>query len=188
MTWEDKSRLKRLGEKHDLESLEGHWIKPIKYSIEGEEEINLAKLRLKDHYPKGFIRKLAKKYPGLESKKPAEMAAALDEEDLDEMLNQTTNLTPGEQSAHIQLTLLHGIGEHNMENGEGKPEKVTEDFIKRICENKELATEIQAVIVDHNRPLASGSGSKSGTQQSGSVEASSSKKALSSKTVASPAS
>ena len=184
MSWEDKSRLKRLGDKHNLDALEKHWIKPIKYSIEGEEEINLAKLKLKDRFPKGFIRKLAKKYPGLEKMTPTEMIGKLKEEELESLLEQTATLTPGEQTAHIKLVLLHGIGEHDLMNGDGKPEEVNEDFVRRICEDKALAMEMSGVIEDHNRPLELGNGSKSGTQLNGSAKASSSKKANSSRTAA----
>ena len=184
MSWEDASRVKRLGNEHKLESLEEHWIKPIKYSIEGEEEINLAKLKLKDRFPKGFIRKLAKKYPGLEKMKPTEMIAKLKDEEVDSLLERTGTLS---QTPHIKLVLLHGIGDHNLMNGDGKPEEVTEGFVQRICENKALAMEMSGVIEDHNRPLAARNGSKSGTQQNGSAEAPSSKKANSSQTAASPA-
>ena len=187
MSWEDKSRLKRLGDRHNLDALEGYWIKPIKYSIEGEEEINLAKLKLKDRFPKGFLRKLAKKYPGLETMKPTEMVAVMDEEEVEALLEQTATLAPGDQSAHIRLVLLHGLGDHNLENGDDKPEEVNEDFVQRICEDKALAMEMSGVIEDHNRPLAARNGSKSGTQQNGSAEAPSSKKANSSQTAASPA-
>ena len=184
MGWEDKSRLKRLGDKHDLKSLDGHWIKPIKYSIEGGEEIQLAKLKLKDRFPKGFLRKLAKKHPGLEKMQPTEMIAALDEEELESLLEQTATLTPGEQTAHIRLVLLHGIGEHNLMNDDGKPEEVTEDFVRRVCEDKDLAMEMSGVIEAHNRPLVPGSGPKSGTQLNGSAEVRSSKKGNSSQTAA----
>ena len=186
MSWEDKSRLKRLGDKHDLDALEKHWIKPIKYSIEGEEEINLAKLKLKDRFPKGFLRKLAKKYPGLEKMTPTEMIGKLDEEELESLLEQTATLTAGEQTAHIRLVLLHGIGEHNLMNDDGKPEEVTEDFVRRVCEDKDLAMEMSGVIEAHNRPLVPGSGPKSGTQLNGSAKASSSKTEKSSRTVAAP--
>ena len=184
MSWEDKSRLKRLGDKHNLDALDEHWIKSIKYSIEGEEEINLAKLKLKDRFPKGFLRKLAEKYPGLEKMTPMEMIAKLDEEEVESLLEQTATLSPGEQTAHIKLVLLHGIGEHNLMNGDGKPEAVNEDFVQRICEDRDLAMEMSGVIEDHNRPLAQGSGPKSGTQLNGSAKASSSKKGQSTKTAA----
>ncbi|KKN01553.1 hypothetical protein LCGC14_1126690 [marine sediment metagenome] len=188
MSWEDKSRLKRLGDRHNLDALEGYWIKPIKYSIEGEEEINLAKLKLKDRFPKGFIRKLAKKYPGLEKMNPTEMIAKLKEEELEELLEQTATLSPGEQTAHIKLVLLHGIGEHNLvdkdEDKGGFVKEVSQDFVQRICEDRDLAMEMSGVIEDHNRPLAPGSGPKSGTQLNGSAKASSSKKGQSTKTAA----
>ncbi len=187
MNWENKSRLKRLGDKHNLEALDEHWIKPIKYSIEGEEAINLAKLQLKDRFPKGVIRKLAKKFKDIESMTPQEMVAQLNEEELDELLDQTSKFNPGEQFAHIHLVLLHGIGDHNLENGDGKPEEVTEDFVQRICEDKALALEMSGVIEDHNRPLPKGSASKSETPPNGSAEASSSKKVNSSPMAVSPA-
>ncbi len=179
MNWEDKSRLKRLGDKHNLEALEGCWIKPIKYSIEGEEEINLAKLKLKDRFPKGFLRKLAKKYPGLETMKPTEMIAKLDEEEVESLLEQTATLSPGEQTAHIKLVLLHGIGDHSLENGDGKAEEVNEDFVQRICKDKALAMEMSGVIEDHNRPLPKGSVSKSEMPPNGSAKGQRSEKASS---------
>ncbi len=186
MGWEDKSRLKRLGDKHDLKSLDGHWIKPIKYSIEGGEEIQLAKLKLKDRFPKGFLRKLAKKHPGLEKMQPTEMIAALDEEELESLLEQTATLTPGEQTAHIRLVLLHGIGEHNLSDTDedGVITTASQDFVRRVCEDSDLAKEMQEVIEAHNRPLVPGSGPKSGTQLNGSAEVRSSKKGNSSQTAA----
>lgn len=182
MNWEDKSRLKRLGEKHDLVSLEGHWMRPIKYSVEGEEEIRLAQLKLGEHYPRGVLRKLAKKYKDIETMRPQEMIAKLDDEDLEELLDQTKSFKAGEQATYKKLVLLHGIGEHNFENGEGKLEEVTEDFVGRLCANKELAGEMQEIAEVHNRPLAKGSGLKSGIQQNGSVKEPNSKKTNSSRT------
>lgn len=182
MSWEDKSRLKRLGEKHDLISLDGCYIKPIKYSIEGEEAINQARLKIRDKFPKGMISKLAKKYKGIGTLTPTEMVAKLTAEEVEELIEQTAAAEPGSQTEHIKLVLLHGIGEHNFQNGEGKPEEVNEDFAARICEDKALAIEMLGVIETHNRPLALKTGSKSGTLPSGSAGGSDSKKGKNSRT------
>lgn len=184
MSWEDKSRLKRLGDKHELESLEGCWIKPIKYSIEGEEAINQARLKIRDKFPKGMISKLAKKYKGLDELTPMEMVAKLSEDEMEELLEQTAATEPGSQTEHIKLVLWHGIGEHNLKNGDGKAEEVNEDFAARICEYKDLAIEMLGVIEAHNRPLALKTGSKSGTSLSGSAGESSSKKGPTTRAVA----
>ena len=190
MTWEDKCRVRRLGERHKLESLPGFWFRPQKYSIEGDEAVSLAQLRLKDRFKPDTIRRIldkAKDNPDSEVR-VEDLLLTLDDEDLSAIMEEASDVPAGAQTEYKSLVLLYGIGEHNFKKADGELETVSEDFVDRVLQERELTNEMMAVIVRWNRPLLKGSASRSQTSSSGSIEGSSPKKEKSIRTDPSPAS
>jgi len=169
--WEHQARLKRMGEKRELQTFPGYWIRPQKYSIEGEEEIQCAQLRLKNKLSSAATRKIVAKLresddPDMTAEK---LLKSLSDEELEAMMQEGGNIEPGDSSGYIHLVLLHGIGEHNFKNAEGKVEEVNEDFVNRFMAISELAHESVKIIEEWNRPLAKRSAPSSGTSPNGST-------------------
>jgi hypothetical protein len=170
-SWEHQARLKRMGEKRDLKTFPGYWIRPQKYSIEGEEEIQCAQLRLKNKLSSSATRKIAARLR--ESGNPEitveEFLKTLNDEELEELLQEGQKLEPGDSSNYVRLVLLHGIGEHNFKDAQGKTEEISEDFVKRFMRISETAHEAVKIIEEWNRPLARRSAPSSGTSPNGST-------------------
>lgn len=190
MNWEEKSRDRRLGDRHDLKSLPDFWFRPQKYSVEGDEVVSLAQMKLKDRFKPGTIRRILGKFKENQEAgaKVEDLLMKLDNEDLNAIMDEASDSPAGAQTEYKRQVLLHGIGEHNFKNGKDELEQVTENFADRICQNHEIADEMVAVIVRWNRPLPKGSASRSVTSSSGDSEGSSQKKEKSTRTDPSPAS
>ena len=169
--WEHQARLKRMGEKQDLKTFPGYWIRPQKYSIEGEEEIQCVQLRVKNKLSSATTKKIFARLreEGNPDITPEEFLKNLSEEELDDLLQEQGNLAPGDSSNYVRLVLLHGIGEHNFKNAEGKIEEVNEDFVNRLMYKADTAHEAIKIIEKWNRPLAKRSAPSSGTSPNGST-------------------
>jgi len=170
-SWEHQARLKRMGEKRELQTFPDYWIRPQKYSIEGEEQIQCAQLRLKNKLSSAATRRIVAKLresddPDLTAEK---LLKSLSNEELEEMMQEGGNLEPGDSSGYIHLVLLHGIGEHNFKNAEGKVEEINEDFVNRLMDKADTAHEAVKIVEEWNRPLAKRSAPSSGTSPNGST-------------------
>jgi hypothetical protein len=190
MNWEEKSRSRRIGDRHELESLPGLWFRPQKYSVEGDEAVALAQLKLKERFKPDTIRRLLDKVkdnPDPEIK-VEDLLLNLDDEELSAIMEDASDVPAGAQTEYKRLVLLYGIGEHSFKNKKGELETVNEDFVDRILQDKDLTDEMVSVIVRWNRPLLKGSSSRSQTSSSGSIEGSSRKKAKNTRMDRSPAS
>jgi hypothetical protein len=190
MNWEEKSRARRIGDRHKLEALPSFWFRPQRYSIQGDEAISLAQLRLKDRFKPDTIRRILDKVKDNPDPQGRieDLLLTLDDEDLSAIMEEASGVPAGAQTEYKRLVLLHGIGEHNFKNAKEELESVSEDFVDRILQDKELTDEMVAVIVRWNRPLLKGSALRSRTSSNGSIEGSSPKKEKNTRTDRSPAS
>ena len=190
MSWEDKCRIRRLGERHKLESLPGFWFRPQKYSVEGDEAVSLGQLRLKDRFKPDTIRRILDKVKDNPDPKARveDLLLTLDDEDLSAIMDEASDVPAGAQTEYKNLVLLYGIGEHNFKKADGELETVSEDFVDRILQDRELTNEMVGVTVRWNRPLPIGSASRSRTSSSGDSGDSSPKKEKNTPTEPFPAS
>jgi len=186
--WWEQARIRRLGPRHELAALPGYGFRPRKYSVEGDEAVSLAQVRLQERFRPETMRRVLAKARGANAQSVEDVLRLFDENDLVGIIEDASDVAPGVQIDYKRQVLLQGIGEHDFGDAEGRIESVTEAFVNRILEDAELTDEMVAVIVGWNRPLAAGSDSKSETSSNGSIEGSSPRKAKSTPTGASPAS
>lgn len=158
-----------IGDRHDLETLSGFWIKPKKYSTEGGEEI--AALRFKimrnSRNPKivGILKKL--KDEGIEALDVTTLLEKIPEEEVMELFAAMYEAR-GDGRGEIQRAILkHGIGDHNFNSG-GKKLSV-EEAVPKLMQDAEAVVEIIANIEEWNVPLAQGRSQSSETQPNGST-------------------
>lgn len=172
MGWEDQARIKRQGEKYEIDSLSGLWFRPQKYSVEASESIALLRQKLSGQFDPALLKKLITKYRELDKELTTtkDVLEALEPEELIE-LTQSMKLEGKESSLEYKKqVLLCGIGEHNFTSEDGKPEIIDQEFVDRLCEYQKTAEEMLLVIEEWNHPLALKSHTKSGTLSSGSSQ------------------
>tara|TARA_Y100000310_G_scaffold269827_1_gene283304 strand:- start:19771 stop:20343 length:573 start_codon:yes stop_codon:yes gene_type:complete len=167
--WEQAARVSILGEKQELKSLEEYWVRPKKYGVFGENEIQAAALKESKKIPAKIVRKLTPLYEGKKVLTPADMLEVLSEDEIDLVIDAQTS---GEMTATydvMRLSMYHGIGAHNFDDIDGSNEYVSDDLVKKWLEYEPVATEIYGIVTEHNRPLASTTDSTSETLPDGST-------------------
>lgn len=182
MGWKDSTRRALVGEKVVLQSSGGElWIRPKKLSQEAVDAVREAKAKVaSDPQFKDGLRRameLRGRYPWFMNGEAPTQAQIDQVADADkaELFALNGVLTTAPKAELFRISLMHGIGEHNFADdsgaliGEGKtlPGSVVND----ILDWSDLAAEIHAAVGEHNRPLASRSGSTSPTSPSGSTPA-----------------
>jgi len=172
--WEQAARVSILGEKRELESLPGYWIRPKKYGVRGENDINAASLRETKSIPIKIQRKLLEAFKDKEQLTDEELASILDDDELDAILDKQRQNTSKTYDV-MRLVLLYGIGAHNFDDQDSSSEVVSEALVEQILEYEPIAEEVFGIVAAHNRPLASGMSSTSETQPNTSTTAQNSK-------------
>ena len=172
MGWEVQARIRRQGDKYEIESLPGLWFRPQKYSVEASESIALLRQKLSGQFDPALLKKLITKYRELD-KELTTTKEVLDALEPEELIELTQSMKPkGKESSleYKKQVLLCGIDEHNFTGEDGKPEIIDPGFVDRLCEFKEAAEEMLLVIEGWNRPLALTSHTRSETLSSGSSQ------------------
>jgi hypothetical protein len=155
MGWKDEARRTIVGDKKELGTFPGYWIRPRKYSIESLDEIRAIEKKQQSEFTRRSMAKLAKKMSGIKDLTPeaaAEMSPLdlmknMDEEEVEalyEMMDSKHNF----QAQILTAKLKGGVGEHNFEGT-----KITE-LAKELIEYPDIAREVVEIIDEYNRPLA----------------------------------
>lgn len=174
MGWKDDARRTIVGEKRFLETFEGYWIKPKKFSKAAEDAINEQIRKLQ----KGINRKALVSV----TKKAEERGEELGEMSETEVLELLTEeeleaLMDGDTAATFDLCrvkLRYGIDSHNFCDGDIETrfsETVDDTFARDLLEYPEISGEILGIIQEFNRPLPNKKSPKSETSPNGSTKA-----------------
>lgn len=155
--WRTAARRTRVGERIELTSLPGYWIKPQKYSVEAANKIRALEQQLQDNVTvegRDFIvRKAKAARQAADELDIASVLAACDETELVWFLAQIKTADPAVATMHQRLVLLHGIGEHNFTDENGVLCKVEESFVDQIMDYAEPALEMYTIVQEWNRPF-----------------------------------
>jgi|GEM_PF-2405229 len=164
----DAARRKILGERRELETLPGYWIRPRKFSTIGAAEVQAVSIKNTD-LPDDLIEKLGAigdnpEINELDKRTPLKFLSRADRIRVMQAFSHSAA-----DSVEVQrLALLHGIAEHNFyQNGENATH-VDEDLVNELLDYQEVATEILSIINEFNRPLAKAPAGSSSTPQNGS--------------------
>ena len=171
LAFEASARRAILGEKHELETLEGYWFRPRKYSVPGEEEINSAGSGIGDKLPASVVKKLIPIYQGKSLGEITEEAiiGELNDDELAELLKVSMGSRQAETDIAAKI-LEHGIGEHNLYDQEQASTDVSSELIDALLEYAATVAEMVKVIQGYNRPLARSTPETLPMQQNGSTQ------------------
>ena len=161
---------KIMGEKQELETLPGFFLRPKKYSYAGAEDIQAIEFEIGKGKRNPVVAKYAKKFrkQGIEKLTFKEVAEKLDEEELAELINATSTKDLKLNAELQEKIILHGTGEHNF-NRNGKMLDIKE-AIPILLQDAEAVEEIIGIIKGWNPPLASELSEKSEMQQKASTK------------------
>ena len=145
----------RTGKKHDMETLEGYYFYPLKYSVEAVEQMeSIIFERVGDK--KGLMNKISKTSKDGKLKE-SEIISQLDGKDL-KTLYKATEKGLEKDKEYLSIILKYGIGENNF-GGNVKSEGaliqngIPQSFIDGLLNNVNILNEIVSVIKLFNAPL-----------------------------------
>ena len=158
-TWKDAARRTRQGKKHELETLPGYYFHPVKFSVEGNDEIVAISLKKKEGLSPKTLKKIREIAGAKKDMSEAEIINSIPDDDLLEILRESDAKLLN--SAELKRAKIkHGFGKNNFEgvDNEGAEGKkgVSDDFIDDILQHVEVVNEIVGAIEVWNRPLALG--------------------------------
>lgn len=140
-----------IGERVELKSLPGYWVKPRKYSVAGEAEIKAAQVRALAETRGEAMREVA----GMMADPESDSAAmGLSREQRDQIavaiMERATADIIG-SLAERRARVLYGIAEHNFT---GEPAEPTPEWVDELMEYADVFDEVLAIAWEKNRPLA----------------------------------
>jgi hypothetical protein len=163
--WKSKISKSRIGERADLKSAEGFWIKPRKFSVEENDIIQEAQLNALKDVNRGMLARATQKMmASTDSKSGASVIDILSDDDISALLD--AKFAPS--SAILRLHLLHGVAEHNFCEEESST-LVNAALVDDLLKYPEIATEIGLLVQGFNSPLAKPTSGTSGTSPDGST-------------------
>ena len=169
--WKNKLSLSRIGERVDLKTIEGFWVKPQKFTVEQNDEIQAAQLKALAGVNRGTLAKATNKIK-IASENDEETAAidVLSDEDISALMD--AKFAPS--SEVLRLHILYGIAEHNFCDEESSS-VVDKALVDDLMKYPDIATEIGGAARRYNDPLAHPTSATSETSPDGSTEEQSSK-------------
>lgn len=163
MGWKEDARRLVIGEKAELDTLPGYWVKPLKYSIQAKDEINAIQCKLQKGINKKELASLMQKLKdirkGDESPKDEEILSQISEGELETLLNMQNT----ESKELTRIKILYGVAEHNFDGVS------VAELAEDILDYEEVALEILTIVEEFNRPLANKMSSTSKMSQDGSI-------------------
>lgn len=165
VNWKVAADRVAIGEKKELQSLPGYWVRPRRYTKQGEAEILAAQTRAI-----GQSKQIA---ASMMSQMPV---AGSDAEEMTGLSPQTRNdigmIVMQNATADMvgkveenTLRILYGIEDHNFN---GADEKATREWATDIMGYTDTANEILELVGEQNLPLGLRTSHKSETSQNGS--------------------
>jgi len=164
--WKSKLSLSRVGEKVDLKTAEGFWVKPKKFTVEQNDEIQAAQLKALAGVNRGTLAKATNKIKvASENNEEASAIDVLSDEDISALMD--AKFAPS--SEILKLHILYGIAEHNFCEEESTT-VVDKALVDDLMKYPDIATEIGGAAQKYNGPLALPTSETSGTSPDGSTE------------------
>ncbi len=164
--WKSKIGKSRVGEIAHLESAEGFWVKPRKFTVEENDMIQEAQLKaLKDVNRGTLARATQKMRTAADAGDETPVIDVLSDDDVVALMD--AKFAPS--SGILKLYLIYGIAEHNFceeESSTVVDAALADDLLKY----PDIATEIGVVVQRFNDPLAGQTSKTSGTSQDGSTK------------------
>ncbi len=162
--WESAAKRTIQSEKIELKSLPGYWFKAKKYSVSGYDEIQrilMAKMRaLSPEVRAAIMRANEEGKPITEYLVDPTCAA-----DIIAQLEESFNT-----AELMKLSLVHGLGDTNLIDGEITEDGTKEELVDIIMEYADIASEIYQAVQEWNRPLAQKTATALNLQQNGHIE------------------
>lgn len=165
--WEAQARRTILSEEIELTTLPGFRVRARKFTVAAADEIRAAQVRKRDMLPPRLRSLIGR--AAAEGKDLAALARELPEGEAEALL---TDL-PAEASSMsdiMRLSILHGIGEHNLDDQGRRDEVMTPALVDRLLEYPETTAELYGIVQKWNRPFAKTTPATSGMSSSGSTE------------------
>lgn len=168
INWKVAADRMTIGEKVELTTLPGYWVRPRKYSKAGEAEILAAQTRAVAQK-----RAVASSIIDAYDAQPANEADAMVGSRAAGMQREVQILVMQNASAamvgHIdedQARIAFGIEDHNFN---GEIERASMDWAREVMEHAEIANELLAIVAEKNRPLVRPTSPSSETSPNGST-------------------
>ncbi len=169
--WKNKLSLSRVGERVDLKTADGFWVKPKKITVEQNDEIQAAQLRALAGVNRGTLAKATNKIKvAAENNEDTAAIDVLSDEDISALMD--AKFAPS--SEVLRLYILYGIAEHNFCDEESSS-VVDKALVDDLMKYPDIATEIGGISQRYNDPLAHPTSATSGTSPDGSTVEQSSK-------------
>lgn len=149
--WKDRISRSRIGQKVDLKSIEGFWIKPRKFSVEENDLIQVANNAALSHVGRAAFAQATQKIKVQAERDPDVLVLDLLE---DHQLEALMDAQFAPTAEIVRLQLLHGVAEHNFCE-QGSTTRMDEALVEEIMQVPEIAGEIALIVQGFNRPLAS---------------------------------
>lgn len=141
------------GEKVELDTLPGYWVKPRRWSKTGEAEIHAALARI-------FARQrdvrntIIRETSGDEPMSEADlMAGSLPEKTKEKIMAALTGSLDGETVDQVEAKIAKiafGVHAHNFQ---GEPEVGSMEWARELVEYRDVFDEILGIVEEKNRPL-----------------------------------
>ena len=155
----------RIGEKTELKSVEGFWVKPRKFSVEENDRIQAANIAALSKVKRSALAQATQKLRGQAETNPdALVVDLLDEKELEALMD--VQFAPAAEI--VKLQILYGVAEHNFCEEESTTH-MDAKLVEEIMQAPEIAGEIALVVQRFNDPLAKRTSGISGTSQDGST-------------------
>jgi len=148
--FENEARRTILAPERELQSLPGYKVRARKFTIAAQDELSAAQERKRLALP-ATLRAFAIEAEA-RGKRFEEALSELTPEKAAELLAEI----PSEASSSselMRLSILYGLGEHNLDDGSTMSSDVALELVEKIMEFPALAEEIHAFIREWNAPL-----------------------------------
>jgi hypothetical protein len=165
INWKIAADRVAIGEKIELESMPDYWVRPRRYTKQGEAEILAAQTRAIGK-SKQIATSLMNQMPapGSDAEEMAGLTAQA-QSDIAMIVMQNASADMVGKVEENTLRILHGIEDHNFN---GDPEKATQEWAAEVMGYADIANEILALVKEQNLPLGLRTSHKSGTSPNGS--------------------
>jgi len=170
--WENAARRFTVGDKTELETIPGYWIKPKKYSVEGDNAIKAAAAGNQSVLPPSLLKRLQERAETMQDGEltQSELFKMMSAEEIGEMIHRTATADSAQSVKVVKLILMYGIDSHNFEDTDNR--RCGEDLAEKLMQYRDAAMECVRIIQGFNGPLARATGQPSETSPNGNTEAS----------------
>ncbi|MCF7945446.1 MAG: hypothetical protein K9L24_01140 [Spirochaetia bacterium] len=168
MNWKQEAQRKIVGDKKELKTFPGYWIRPKKYSIAGQDAINAEQRRLQKGMNKKAIVSVAKRLKiNADGREEEDIKNDIMDSISDDELSALMDSQYVPSAAYIKIRLKEGIESHNF--CDAAESKDIDSLAEDILDYPEITEEMLQIVEDYNRPLAVKGSKKSKTPQNGSI-------------------